>query len=337
MLGRRRQSIHGAASFGRTPSPSKGAFGRSLGSRDGRPAPSPHASSNNLREMTSTDNRLSSLVESPSSPTGGVVASMNGTSNGITEEEHAAETDSNTVANGNTSKNALDLSDVKPPPGPPPSHLKNAAPLLDSEGFSMPSTNLDPISQAQLEAADESEQHAFKLDIRNEPIKEEESDAQAALSNVANTLRSSSLQAPSRKAGTIRGRRDVRNTIYVPAPEHDTRSTENIIPNSPGFQPGAGRAAALAALSSNDHHSVSDTNSIRSARSLTSSAAVKHPEMHEPGLNSSIIETVNAYFENGEVKSGAVIGEVALSYGSVESNALSGRNSYPRSFQPLIF
>lgn len=29
----------------------------------------------------------------------------------------------------------------------------------------------------------------FKLDIRNEPIHEEDSDAQTALSNVANTLR----------------------------------------------------------------------------------------------------------------------------------------------------
>lgn len=34
----------------------------------------------------------------------------------------------------------------------------------------------------------ESEPH-FKLDIRSEPIQEEDSDAQSALSNVANTLR----------------------------------------------------------------------------------------------------------------------------------------------------
>lgn len=38
----------------------------------------------------------------------------------------------------------------------------------------------------------ESEPH-FKLDIRSEPIQEEDSDAQSALSNVANTLRAVSV------------------------------------------------------------------------------------------------------------------------------------------------
>lgn len=35
----------------------------------------------------------------------------------------------------------------------------------------------------------------FKLDIRNEPIHEEDGDAQSALSNVANTLRAVSFRA----------------------------------------------------------------------------------------------------------------------------------------------
>lgn len=35
----------------------------------------------------------------------------------------------------------------------------------------------------------------FKLDIRNEPIHEEDRDAQSALSNVANTLRAVSFRA----------------------------------------------------------------------------------------------------------------------------------------------
>lgn len=38
----------------------------------------------------------------------------------------------------------------------------------------------------------ESEPH-FKLDIRSEPIQEEDSDAKSALSNVANTLRAVSI------------------------------------------------------------------------------------------------------------------------------------------------
>lgn len=63
----------------------------------------------------------------------------------------------------------------------------------------------------------------------------------------------------------------------------------------------------------------SDTQSIRSGRSLASTAttgglAVRHPDMHTPGLSSSIIETVNATFESGKLTKGAVIGELALAH-----------------------
>jgi hypothetical protein len=182
----------------------------------------------------------------------------------------------------------------------------------------------DPISQAQQEAAEESEQPQFKLDIRKDPIREEDADAQAALSNVANTLRSSQLATPNRKAGTVRGRRDVRNTIYVPSPSSlDVFSPENHMPPSPGLV--TGRAAALAALSSGDHHapSASDTTSIRSEHSLVNNVMVKHPEMHHSGLNSSIIETVSATFENGEVKSAKVNGEIAMTYNGSEATGLA--------------
>lgn len=60
----------------------------------------------------------------------------------------------------------------------------------DAEGFSVPPSAVDDITRAQQEAAasDES-QAAFKLDIRNEPIREEGPEAQSAFSSVANTLR----------------------------------------------------------------------------------------------------------------------------------------------------
>jgi len=181
-----------------------------------------------------------------------------------------------------------------------------------------PSVN-DPISQAQLDAFD-GDQPQFKLDIRKDPIPEQDADAQAALSNVANTLRSSQLATPNRKAGTIRGRRDVRNTIFVPpanAPELAT--PENHVPPSPS--PAMGRAAALAALSSGDHGSTaSDTTSIRSGYSLANHALVKHTDMHQPGLNASIIETFSATIENGEVKTTKVAGEIALTYNAVEGS-----------------
>ncbi|KAJ2967757.1 hypothetical protein NUW58_g10374 [Xylaria curta] len=58
----------------------------------------------------------------------------------------------------------------------------------------------------------------------------------------------------------------------------------------------------------------SDTQSVRSANSLSSVVQAKHPEMHQPGLNSSLMETVSATFEHGVVKSVKVNGEIALSF-----------------------
>ncbi len=321
MLARRRQSVAGG--FNRAPSPSKGfgQFGR-MSSRDGRPSPSPRASSNNLHE-SSGENRLSSLAESPPPLSPTATAHTNGTSN---ENHDFAQPRSSSGVNGTGGALFPDLSDVQPPPGPPPSQLK-AESRTDSEGFTVPAAMNDPISLAQQDAAQESEQPQFKLDIRNEPILEQDADAQAALSNVANTLRSAQL-APNRKVGTTRGRRDVRNTIYVPPPnslEVNQPIDTPPMPVSPGIA--TGRAAALAALSTNDHAipSGSDTLSIRSGHSLTSHALVKHAEMHQPGLNASIIETVHATFENGIVKSTNIRGEIALIHNNDESEIPSSK------------
>ncbi|KAL2061030.1 hypothetical protein VTL71DRAFT_9082 [Oculimacula yallundae] len=324
MLGRRRQSIHGG--FGRAPSPNKGFSpfgGRNTASRDGRPSPSPRASSNNLRESPAPDNRLSSLAESPparspTSPTNGHTYNNDPDSiNFIASNNFDGPSNARTI-NGTAPSTSPDLSDVQPPPGPPPSHIKAAAETQrDAEGFSVPAPMNDPISQAQQDAALELEQPQFKLDIRNEPIPEQDADAQAALSNVANTLRSSTT--PSRKAGTVRGRRDVRNTIFVPAlptgNSLDVAGSGIQYPPSPGIAPG--RAAALAALSSGEHASgqnASDTTSIRSGHSLANHAVVKHSESHAPGLHASIIETVSVMFVNGLVTTSKINGEIALVY-----------------------
>ena len=78
-------------------------------------------------------------------------------------------------------------------------------------------------------------------------------------------------------------------------------------------QPPALRPDSRAALGT-DH--TGDTQSVRSGRSLvsTGSQGTRHPELTESGLNSSIVETVNARFENGKVVSSSVTGEVALAY-----------------------
>ena len=163
----------------------------------------------------------------------------------------------------------------------------------------------------------------FKLDIRNQPIQEEDSDAAKALSDTANILRavrcyrSPSLshtdlfaqqaQPPQRKLGTTRGRRDVRNTIFVPNP-----SSENLPVGDPGI--GLPPISPYAKATVDDHRGA-DAQSVRSAHSLSSlsaGTAVKHPEMAGPGLNASIVETVAAWFENGAITKSIVIGELAL-------------------------
>ena len=65
--------------------------------------------------------------------------------------------------------------------------------------------------------------------------------------------------------------------------------------------------------------SSSDTHSIHSAQSLAN--VPHHPDLHGPGLNASIVETVNTWFgENGITKS-FVTGEIALAYNPTTSTA----------------
>lgn len=326
MLGRRRQSIHGG--FAQVPSPSKtfSGFGRNLPSREGRPHPSPRASSSNLRESPSHDNRLSALAESPAKPLPANGANGADAEPGLSSDPLPT-TPTARPANGTNPFITSNSTSVEPPPGPPPSHLKPASEnLKDSEGFSIPAAATDPISLAQQEAAQESDQTGFKLDIRKEPIQEQDADAQAALSNVANTLRYSQAATPTRKLGTLRGRRDVRNTIYAPQ-SLDVPMFDNPLPSSPGNV--VARASTMPTLPAGDHHaalSTSDTTSIRSGYSLTNNILVKHADMFQPGLNASIIETVSTSFTNGGAQSAKINGEVALVYNKNElDEATPGR------------
>ena len=192
----------------------------------------------------------------------------------------------------------------------------------------------------------------FKLDIRNAPIQEEDGDPDAALANMANTLRAvrlllccfgqnlsaddSQQAAPPRRSNTLRGRRDVRNTIFVPNPATPELTSIGEIPplpsagsnsatfptpappplpTSPAFKP---HRTLLS-----DDHAASDTQSVRSGRSLSSSASttIKHPDMHQPGLNASLVETVSAWFEQGNVTKAMVIGQVALAFNPIDLSA----------------
>lgn len=342
MLGRRRQSIHGG--FGQLgPPKSLGSFSRGLGSSHGQTL-SPRGSSHNLAESHS--NRLSSLAERPSTSDERVKRDNindflhNGT-NGFNGGDRQAESSQpRPLSNNLTNGTAEDIFDAAPsaPPASNQQSQPQEEPTKDAEGYTIPQYSHDPIAEAQREAQAEEESHMFKLNIQNEPIAEEDQDAkQAALSNVAHTLTAMGL--PNRKAGTVRGRRDVRHTMYMPAmpvPEH----SENPFPSSPSLPATASsiiKPTPPTTLGSEPSHAshASDNQSIRSGTSYGAGsayggmAALKHQDIHGsdfgPGLHSSIIETVSALFQDGEAKSVKVTGEIALSYKADPSTLQAGK------------
>ncbi|KAL2164922.1 hypothetical protein VTH06DRAFT_218 [Thermothelomyces fergusii] len=323
ILTRRRQSVHGG--FGQLGSPPKsiGSFSRGLGSSHSQTL-SPRASYHNL---AGSQHKLSSVVES---------------STGGQGRDPAAETEQAKLSHeGTNGDNSGDIPKDVPPSQPsllngtaqdtsdasgsaPPSQQRGGdGPNKDADGFTIPPQMNDPISQAQREAAAEEGDHLFKLNIKNEPIPEEDQDAkQAAMSNVANAL---NMGMPTRKTGTVRGRREVRNTVYMPSlPTHEI-SPEHSFPGSPSLPTSATFSKPTPpATFTSETSRASDTQSIRSGTSLGGGSSysgvtrIKHPEMsapvYGPGLHSSIIETVSALFQDGEPSWVKVTGEVALSY-----------------------
>lgn len=214
----------------------------------------------------------------------------------------------------------------------------SAPPQKDSEGFTIPAPANDPISEAQKEAAGEEADQFFKLNIQNTPVEEEDPEAkQAALSNVVNSLR---IGPATRRAGTVRGRRDVRNTIYAPAPTSpDAAGQFGSVPGLPGLPgiPGSAsfasstgsRAGPIAALASEASVAGSDTQSVRSGNSLGSLVHNKHPELTAPGLQSSIIESISAHFEGGEMKSASIAGEIAFVSNPSDDNMFKSKPASP--------
>lgn len=329
--GRKRQSVH--AGFGQlSPGKSTGpTFGR-LGSSHGRGI-SPRASATNLAES----NRLSVLPEMPNTgerpqtrDASTKEPPMNGNANGVNANNSlvdaslSAPAASSSPVNGN---HTPDLSDVAPPPGPPPSQKpQDTAPSTDAEGFTIRAPMHDPISEAQRDAALDEADQLFKVEIQTQPVADEDPDAKlAALSNVVNTLK---LGPATRRTSTIRGRRDVRNTIY--APNIMESQSDGTMPTIPASPPSAfSRPAAVAALASEPSLAgTSDTQSVRSGNSLGGVAYAKHPEMTGPGLNASIIETVSAVFEAGVIKSTTIVGEIAFINNSPQTSD-SSKSMFP--------
>ncbi|EEA25613.1 Suppressor of Profilin deletion [Talaromyces marneffei ATCC 18224] len=188
---------------------------------------------------------------------------------------------------------------------------------VDSEGYSERPQLVDEITQAQREASG-IEDTGLNLTIRDQPIHEDETQAKQAMDEMANTLRMQGLQVGLRRnAGTIRGRRDVRNTAFI-SPSTAAEIIPAALLGTPTATSSSGQPespAPVSATLSHEDRAMSDTTSIHSSHTLQNiSGPVSHPELHEPGLNASIIETVSSWFENGAVTKSFVVGELALAY-----------------------
>jgi len=239
---------------------------------------------------------------------------------------------------------------------PPPPQELSAAPVIQ-QSYAPAS---DPITRAQQEASTstaESDEMVRNIQIRDQPIQEDESEAQLAMSNMANQLK---LQAQSsgmgRTSGTVRGRRDVRNTMFVPSSSDAPSApgaTNSMFPSTPSTV-GAPIAAAPAPVTSSDSISDlpspihrlgtpgtmqgernpgSDTQSMHSSRSLAN--IVHHPDLHEPGLNASIVETVSTWFEGSEITKSSIIGEIGLAYNPPNTGTIENETIRLHNFQVL--
>ena len=212
----------------------------------------------------------------------------------------------------------------QPPAGPPPQQTQPSQP--------------DSIPRAQPEAASitstDPDETARNFAIRDKPIPEDESEAQRAMSSLSNQLR---LQAQSsgvnRAVGSVRGRRDVRNTMFIPGgidlPSPGVGGSPPTQPSQPQplASPGSDLASPIARPTAPSQRTIhedhvlssSDTHSIHSAHSLANMP--HHPELPGPGLNASIVETVNTWFGGSGIIKSFVTGEIALSYSPTSSIA----------------
>jgi hypothetical protein len=142
--------------------------------------------------MEPQPDRISQDVRAPSPPRGRLGNGVNGVGAAAVAGAGAAGTAAiaSNIPNGS---HQGDLADLEPPrpaqPEPAPAPII-AEPERDNEGYSVPSRDVDPITQAQQDAADgDVIAPQFNVNIRDAPVQDAQGeDAQAAIANLANRL-----------------------------------------------------------------------------------------------------------------------------------------------------
>lgn len=273
-----------------------------------------------LTPATSRDDRLSSRREGERPPQ--------------TQESRTSDATVPPALNGTTS-----IPTAAAVPTLPPGPVWQQALVPESNAGAAPSTAAPAGRTSEqpdlfLPAADPTasplEDAARNFEIKEQPIHEDAGAAQAAMDNMANQLR---MQAQSsglnRVQGSVRGRRDVRNTMFIASPsQHEvpspvgSLSTPVSATTAPAVATAATSADALTPAKRSggsgtsaipeDPSQTSDTHSVHSAHSTVATA--HHTEMTGPGLNASLVEIVNTWLSDTGVTRSFVVGEIALAY-----------------------
>jgi hypothetical protein len=145
--------------------------------------------------MEAQPERVSQEPRGPSPPRGRYGNGVNGVAAATVVGASTAAAASH-IMNGGHQR---DLADLEPPrpaqPEPMPAPVI-AEPERDHEGYSVPSRDVDPITQAQQDAVDAGETIApqFNVNIRDAPVQDAQGDdAQAAIHSLANKLQMVSI------------------------------------------------------------------------------------------------------------------------------------------------
>lgn len=298
------------------------------------------ATGQDLSPVTSRDDRTSSRHDSERPPQ--------------TQESRTSEALSPHALNGTTSRTSENEGLSQIPALQPQAPLAAEMPAL-----SVPSPTIDnrrsyqPDPFAQAAPGTPAEDSARAFEIKDQPIAEDAGAAQLAMSNIQNQLR---MQAQSsglnRNQTSVRGRRDVRNTMFFPSQQPEissqapSQAATSIYAESPATPlsnitspttatdstpatTSAGTSSDIATplkrslgtgtIPEDAMQSPSDNQSVHSSHSMA--ALPHHIEMHSPGLNASLVETVNTWFSDAGVTRSFVVGEIALAYNKSSSSS----------------
>lgn len=187
MIGRRRQSTH---PYQQNVSPERKKSSNNIGSAFGRFRQSHQQIGDQHLSPPPTGRTLSSdgpenphISHEPPSNLERIASYTSERTNG-TPLQSVAETNGSTGLTNGASGSHPALLEPMVPSAP----TSSSEPPKDAEGFSLPSSSIDPIQQAMNEAADANIAANYKVNIKNAPIQEDSGDASAAMADVANAL-----------------------------------------------------------------------------------------------------------------------------------------------------